>query len=98
MRLVTKKYRIVIAADTPSSAQRFHEVLTLEGITVRSPDTDSSSVSTPGVSIIVAPLHSGCIINEHELALITESDLTGRRRTHRQVKPPKRSSSSILKI
>ena len=96
MRLVTKKYRIVIAADTPSSAQRFHEVLTLEGITVRSPDTDSSSVSTPGVSIIVAPLHSGCIINEHELALITESDLTGRRRTHRHVKPPKRSSSSIF--
>jgi len=96
MRLVTKKYRVVIAADTPSSAQRFHEVLTLEGITVRSPDTDSSSVSTPGVSIIVAPLHSGCIINEHELALITESDLTGRRRTHRHVKPPKRSSSSIF--
>jgi transcription-repair coupling factor (superfamily II helicase) len=96
MRLVTKKYRVVIAADTPSSAQRFHEVLTLEGITVRSPDADSSSVSTPGVSIIVAPLHSGCIINEHELALITESDLTGRRRTHRHVKPPKRSSSSIF--
>lgn len=96
LRLVTKKFRVVIAADTPSSAQRFNEVLTLEGITVRSPQQDSSSVASPGVSIVVTPLHSGCILNDHELAIITESDLTGRRRTHRHVKPPKRSSSSIF--
>ncbi|NBO68814.1 MAG: transcription-repair coupling factor, partial [Actinobacteria bacterium] len=97
LRLVTKKFRVVICADTPSSAQRFNEVLTLEGVTVRSPQQDSSSVASPGVSIIVAPLHNGCILNDHELAIITESDLTGRRRTHRIVKPPKRGSSTQTK-
>lgn len=96
LRLVTKKFRVVIAADTPSSAQRFNEVLTQEGVTVRSPQQDGSSVASPGVSIVVSPLHSGCILKEHDLALITESDLTGRRRTHRHVKPVKRSSASIF--
>ena len=93
---MTKKFRVVIAADTQSSAQRFFEVLTLEGITVRSLDQNLSAISEPGVSIVVAPLHNGCIINAHDLALITESDLTGRRRTHRHTKPVKRSSSSIF--
>ncbi len=96
LRLVTKKFRVVIAADTQSSAQRFFEVLTLEGVTVRSLEQNPSSISSPGVSIVVAPLHNGCIINAHDLALITESDLTGRRRTHRHTKPVKRSSSSIF--
>ncbi len=96
LRLVTKKFRVVIAADTQSSAQRFFEVLTLEGVTVRSLGQNPSSISSPGVSIVVAPLHNGCIINAHDLALITESDLTGRRRTHRHTKPVKRSSSSIF--
>ncbi len=96
LRLVTKKFRVVIAADTKSSAQRFFEVLTLEGVTVRSLEQNPSSISSPGVSIVVAPLHNGCIIKAHDLALITESDLTGRRRTHRHTKPVKRSSSSIF--
>jgi transcription-repair coupling factor (superfamily II helicase) len=96
LRFVTKKFRVVIAADTQSSAQRFFEVLTLEGITVRSLDQNLSTISEPGVSIVVAPLHNGCIINAHDLALITESDLTGRRRTHRHTKPVKRGSSSIF--
>ena len=96
LRLITKKFRVVIAADTKSSAQRFFEVLTLEGVTVRSLEQNPSSISSPGVSIVVAPLHNGCIINAHDLALITESDLTGRRRTHRHTKPVKRSSSSIF--
>ena len=96
LRLVTKKFRVIIAADTQSSAQRFFEVLTLEGVTVRSLEQNPSSISSPGVSIVVAPLHNGCIINAHDLALITESDLTGRRRTHRHTKPVKRSSSSIF--
>ena len=96
LRLVTKKFRVVIAADTQGSAQRFFEVLTLEGVTVRSLEQNPSSISSPGVSIVVAPLHNGCIINAHDLALITESDLTGRRRTHRHTKPVKRSSSSIF--
>lgn len=96
LRLVTKKFRVVIAADTQGSAQRFFEVLTLEGVTVRSLEQNPSSISSPGVSIVVAPLHNGCIINAHDLALITESDLTGRRRTHRHTKPIKRSSSSIF--
>ena len=71
-------------------------MLTLEGVTVRSLEQNPSSISSPGVSIVVAPLHNGCIINAHDLALITESDLTGRRRTHRHTKPVKRSSSSIF--
>ncbi|MFM7338156.1 MAG: transcription-repair coupling factor [Actinomycetota bacterium] len=96
LRLVTKKFRVVIAADTPNSAQRFNEVLTLEGVTVRTPQQNASSVADPGVSIVVAPLHNGCVSNEHELAIITETDLTGRRRTHRQVKAPKRGASSIF--
>ncbi|MEY3396406.1 MAG: transcription-repair-coupling factor, partial [Actinomycetota bacterium] len=87
---------MIIAADTQSSAQRFFEVLTLEGVTVRSLEQQATAIASPGVSIVVAPLHSGCIINAHDLAIITESDLTGRRRTHRHTKPVKRNSLSIF--
>ena len=87
---------MIVAADTQSSAQRFFEVLTLEGVTVRSLEQQATAITSPGVSIVVAPLHSGCIINAHDLAIITESDLTGRRRTHRHTKPVKRNSLSIF--
>jgi transcription-repair coupling factor (superfamily II helicase) len=96
LRFVTKKFRVIIAADTQSSAQRFFEVLTLEGVTVRSLEQQAIAITSPGVSIVVASLHNGCIINAHDLAIITESDLTGRRRTHRHTKPVKRNSLSIF--
>ena len=96
LRFVTKKFRVIIAADTQSSAQRFFEVLTLEGVTVRSLEQQATAITSPGVSIVVASLHNGCIINAHDLAIITESDLTGRRRTHRHTKPVKRNSLSIF--
>ena len=63
---------------------------------MRSLEQQATAITSPGVSIVVASLHSGCIINAHDLAIITESDLTGRRRTHRHTKPVKRNSLSIF--
>ena len=63
---------------------------------MRSLEQQAIAITSPGVSIVVASLHNGCIINAHDLAIITESDLTGRRRTHRHTKPVKRNSLSIF--
>jgi transcription-repair coupling factor (superfamily II helicase) len=39
---------------------------------------------------VVAPLHRGCTIPRAKVAVLAESDLTGRRRAHRRARPPRR--------
>jgi transcription-repair coupling factor (superfamily II helicase) len=46
----------------------------------------------PGVRVIVEPLERGFVLPSVKLAVVTEGDLTGRRRAHRVARPRRRSA------
>ena len=50
----------------------------------------------PGVYVVVAPLHHGCTLPGCDLAIIAESDLTGRRRSHRQPRARRRDATTVF--
>jgi transcription-repair coupling factor (superfamily II helicase) len=93
--LLAQKYRVIVAADGEGSAQRLHELLLDHGLDL--PITDGNSLTTrPGGHIVVAPLHRGCTLPNAKVAIVAESDLTGRRRSHRTARPPRRESARFF--
>ncbi|NDD86748.1 MAG: transcription-repair coupling factor, partial [Actinobacteria bacterium] len=46
--------------------------------------------------VVESALHAGCSLPGARVSVISESDLTGRRRTHRVARAPKRDSSSVF--
>jgi transcription-repair coupling factor (superfamily II helicase) len=88
-------YRVVVAADGAGSAARLSETLGAAGVQleVRSPG-DDEVVARSGGHIVPIPLEHGFVLPSVKLAVLTEADLTGRRRTHRQARPRRRSAIS----
>ena len=94
--LVMDGYRILVAADGEGSADRLHHVLADEGFKATRvlvgelPNVSTQAMQTVGVQIVVAPIERGFIAPTIKLAVLAETDLTGRRRAHRKAKPRKR--------
>ncbi len=86
-RLRSDGWRVMICAEGTGSARRITEVLAGEGFIVdvheavadRSPLLDQ-----PGVHVIVAALDRGVVLPAYNIVLVSEADLTGRRRVHRK--------------
>ncbi len=74
-------YRIVVGADGEGSAARLRDLLVSEGVSAE---------------IVVAPLERGAILRGVKLALLAESDLTGRRRAHRRARPRRRDAEGFF--
>src|SRR5437868_5741560 len=66
-------FRITVAADGEGSAARITNNLRDEGFVAP--------------EVIVAPLERGVILPNSKVALLAESDITGRRRAHRTARP-----------
>jgi transcription-repair coupling factor (superfamily II helicase) len=79
--LAGQGYRIVVAADGEGSAGRLRELLREHG-------------AEP--LIVVAPLERGFILPSIKLAVLAESDVTGRRRTHRVARPRRRDAERFF--
>ena len=88
--LVREHNRVIVAADTLGSAQRITESLQQAGADVIDldslPDKRRDDIG-PGIFVTLCRLHHGAYIPGANLALIAESDLTGRRPTARRQKP-----------
>lgn len=78
--------RLVVAADGTGSAQRMAKTLRSESIDLRVHTTDRYQ-GEPGGHVVAAPLERGFIAPTLALAVLTERDITGRRRTHRSARP-----------
>jgi transcription-repair coupling factor (superfamily II helicase) len=93
--LVGRGYRVVVAADGDGSAERLHALLLDQGLDfpVARPGTD---LTRPGGHVVVAPLHRGCTLPNAKVAIVAESDLTGRRRAHRTARPRRRDGASTF--
>ena len=85
---------MVVAADGTGSAARLHDLLLDNGLDFK--------VCKPGEepriggSVVVAPLHRGCTLPNAKVAIVAESDLTGRRRAHRTIRKQRRESASTF--
>ena len=73
---------VVVTADGAGSAERIAVVLESEGITVGRKSA-GEQLRASGVHVVVAPLERGFVLDAAHLGVLTEADLTGRRRAHR---------------
>ncbi len=81
--LLQEGYRVVVGADSTASAGRLRELLSKNGLHF-DPGHDPTK---PGGAIVVAPLSVGTILPRIKLAILSEADVTGRRRAHRRARP-----------
>lgn len=88
--LLDDEYTVVVAADGEASAQRLASLLTDHGVSFAAADR----ARTGGV--VVAPIDRGVVLPDVKLAVLAESDLTGRRRTHRPSRRRKRDTQRFF--
>jgi transcription-repair coupling factor (superfamily II helicase) len=74
---------LVVAADSESSAERLRHTLSDEGIELSLHVNSFSYKGRGGGHIVVAPLEFGFVAPKFGVAVLTEREFTGRRRTHR---------------
>lgn len=100
-QLLNDGFTVIVCADGPGSAQRINRLLGEHDLGLPFVEADSSSdfkdrLRAPGGRIVVAPLERGCILPELKLAFLAEADLSGRRRTHREAKTRRRTTSNLF--
>ncbi|MSX01409.1 MAG: transcription-repair coupling factor, partial [Actinobacteria bacterium] len=101
-QLIAEGYSVVVCADGEGSASRIDKLLSQHGLSfpIRIPADGAApnpaDLRSPGGSIVHAPLERGCILPAVKLALLAEADLTGRRRTHRAAKAPRREAQRFF--
>ena len=76
-------FRVVVGADGDGSAERLRDRLASEGVSAE---------------VVVAPLERGTVLRAEavKLAVLAESDLTGRRRAHRRARPRRRDTEGFF--
>ncbi len=79
--LLVDGHRVVVAADGAGSASRIGTLLREQGV-----DLD----------VVVAPLERGFVLPAIKLAVLAESDVTGRRRAHRRARPRRREAQGYF--
>ena len=94
--LVADRYRVLVAAEGVGSASRVAELLVGAGIEAVVDPAGEGPLDRPGVTVIVAPVERGVILPDAAIAILTEADLTGRRRTHRRSRPRRRRGTGAV--
>jgi transcription-repair coupling factor (superfamily II helicase) len=92
--LVGAGYSVVLCSSTTGGAERLSGILAEEKLVVPvvsdpeagSPPVGPSELNTPGARIVVATVDRGFVLPGAKVAVLTESDVTGRRRPHRQAR------------
>jgi transcription-repair coupling factor (superfamily II helicase) len=91
--LLGRGYQVVVAADGQGSAARLAETFQDNGVSLPLLQGDAA----PGVSgIVVEPLDRGFVLPDVKLALLVESDVTGRRRVHRRPRPRRSDAQAFF--
>ncbi|MHB1446805.1 MAG: transcription-repair coupling factor, partial [Acidimicrobiales bacterium] len=91
-------FRVVVCAEGSGSAERVGASLQEAGLVLRrrlDPDAVLAEAEPePGLTLTVAPLERGFVLNAAKVAVLAESDVTGRRRAHRRPRARSRSIDS----
>ena len=94
-QLLADGYRVIVAADGDGSAERLASLLRDHGLDLPVHADGVGDLTKPGGHIVVAPLHMGATLPAAKLAIVAESDLTGRRRAHRRPRVRRRDSTAF---
>ncbi len=80
--LSAKRYTVAVCAENATSAQRISQSLRDEGF--NAPVVNELG---PGLQVVAVPVERGFIYPALQMAVLAESDLTGRHRPHRVSRP-----------
>jgi transcription-repair coupling factor (superfamily II helicase) len=86
--LVESDYSVVLCSPSTGAAERMSEILAAEGVTVQvvKDGAEGADLTVPGARLVVASLDRGFVLPASRVAVLTESDISGRRRPHRQAR------------
>ncbi|MCH2416168.1 MAG: transcription-repair coupling factor [Acidimicrobiales bacterium] len=93
--LLNKNYFIVVTADGEGSANRLEEIFQKEGLPV-SVNKENRRNEFTGIHIVIGSLERGFILENSHFALITENEVTGRRRTHKHVRERRKETIRVF--
>jgi transcription-repair coupling factor (superfamily II helicase) len=100
--LLMDAYRVILAADGEGSADRLQAALREAGIAAEvipkgyDPDMSASAASKGRMQIVIQSVERGFILPGIKLAMLAETDFTGRRRAHRKARPRKREAQAFF--
>jgi transcription-repair coupling factor (superfamily II helicase) len=86
-------YAVTLCAATAAGAARVAAVLADEGVHASVLD---ASGAEPGVYVVTAPLSTGFILPDCKVAVLSESDISGRRLPHRRARPRARATDGFF--
>ncbi len=94
-QLGAKKATVAVAADGSGSAERVGDLMTEWGAppSIYRPDDGPPG---PGIHLVVGSPRRGFVLPDVGVALLSESDLTGRRRAHRRRSRSRRQSEGFF--
>ncbi len=93
--LVRDRYRVVVCGEGRGTATRIAASLAEGGVTAPLVD-EMADVTQAGARVVIQPLERGFILPSVRLAVLAETDVTGRRRAHRHVRPRRRASEGFF--
>ena len=94
-KLLSDGYQVLLVADGDGTANRLTENMAKEGIELQR-SSEPPNFSNPSGQITVGSLERGFVLTNSRLAVITEAELTGRRRTHRPRGPRRKAAVRVF--
>jgi transcription-repair coupling factor (superfamily II helicase) len=92
-QLVADGYCVTLCAATAPGAARLAAVLAEEGLHA---PVVRQATGQRGAVVVVAPLSEGCILPDCNLAVLSETDISGRRLPHRKARPRARATDGFF--
>ena len=91
--LVAQGYSVTLCSAVPAGTERLSAVLGQEGV---SAPVHESAVAAPGARVVESSLLLGFVLPESKVAVLSESDVTGRRVPHRRARPRARPADGFF--
>src|SRR3984957_8463833 len=91
--LVGQGYVVTLCAATPAGAGRLSAALAAEGVDAPG---GAGAPGRAGACVVAAPITSGFILPEAKVAVLSETDVTGRRVPHRRARPRARAADGFF--
>ncbi|MCZ7629434.1 MAG: transcription-repair coupling factor [Microthrixaceae bacterium] len=88
--------RVVVCAEGAASLERMRRALGDRGLSFSVAEGGSARMRDAGGWVVDSGLDSGCVLPGAQLALLSEADLTGRRRTHRPTRARRRDAQQFF--
>jgi transcription-repair coupling factor (superfamily II helicase) len=92
-RLAAEGYSVTLCAATAPGAARLSATLAEEG--VHAPVLERATGEV-GLAVVAAPLANGFVLPDARVAVLSETDITGRRMPHRRARPRARAADGFF--